>query len=111
MSTVIHILERDEDTEVVETHTIDICDISALHCTYPIVKKEEEEEQPGFPAARTMEAEFMLNNGERVMISITSPTVFRIFYEDGSTRETTSLQKFEESYLEALVVGFEESGE
>lgn len=102
MSAIINIIQTYESNGNIESTVVDLCDIMELRCSYPIEDKSDEnvdENLPGLKPGQIKQLEISLANGERINIDLTVKTVFRIIDEEGSQKETTNLQTFEESYI------------
>ena len=110
MAIVIHIIQKDGDTNNVESTIIDLHNILELHCVYPNKGDGEQDTNDDLYNAQVEgsvinEVDFTLLSGDVRHINVTISTVFRIICDEGIIIETTNPQKFEEAYLRALTVG------
>lgn len=110
----IQILQKDQDSGVLESYIVDALAIAELHCRYPIPSNEVSEDEtegetPPEPQTGSIvepDLDILYMNGEHTVISLTVPTSFLLFLEGGKmVCKTTRLQEFETAYLNAIVQG------
>jgi len=107
LKTHIHILQRDEDEEFIESTIINCDEIAEIQCKHPLPKKsvvdsdEKKEDVEIDDDLEPSEIEFLYKNGELRNIKTSTQTTFRLIDEiDGVIISTTNLQQFELGYLD-----------